>query len=375
MAINLNTEIKVYSMHIMAEDIYKNINDLTKDCIQNNTLPYLNDSPLPQDMNIVNGRHLGDINKIQLELKAGQIGAKSLKWIYGADAALMGLELKTPENSSSEYQVAKNNSRMFNTDPIIGLANVRRDVSLSTSNVNNESNILHEGIQMEAQTIYLLDQFTERSVQRALNPIRIEESLELRGNEESRRHKKIIAQNMLKNIAEYDSGIKGASLREVKRSNLKKNFSRDSSIAESVRDNHQKLTKGYDNFQKQVFAALNAYYVRQETGIQMGKELNPAQKQMLTIALQELSKNDSPRLAQTLCDTFFFAERSTHYEFSHERIYSQMDLNNRLSVLAPKAARFEERNVDSLVADRTKEKLKEREREFKPRQITHQRGM
>lgn len=98
MAINLNTEIKVYSMHIMAEDIYKNINDLTKDCIQNNTLPYLNDSPLPQDMNIVNGRHLGDINKIQLELKAGQIGAKSLKWIYGADAALMGLELKTPEN-------------------------------------------------------------------------------------------------------------------------------------------------------------------------------------------------------------------------------------------------------------------------------------
>jgi len=375
MAINVNTEIKVYSMHVMANDIYRNINELMKDCLDNKSVPYLEEIPLPQDMNIVNGRHLGDINKIQLELKAGQIGAKSLKWIYGADAALMGLELKTAENSPSEYQKARDKSSKFNTEPVIGLANVRRDVSLSTSGIRNESDILHEGIQMEAQTIYLLDQFTEKSIEKALTPHKIEESLELRGSEESRKHKKIIAQNMLKNIAEYDSGIKESELRESKRNNIRQNFSQNSDIVSQVKMAHEKLVSNYDNYQRQVFNALKSYYVKQETGLKMGKELSPEQKMHLSISLEELSKTDSPRLAQTLADSFFFSERTTHYGFSHQKIYSQLDMDKKHNVLAPKAARFEDRGIESLAAERTRDKLREREREFKPHHMTYQRGL
>ena len=50
------------------ESIHKEINSLMLDCINNNKVPYIQDMPLPQDVNIVNGRHIGDINKVLMRM-------------------------------------------------------------------------------------------------------------------------------------------------------------------------------------------------------------------------------------------------------------------------------------------------------------------
>ena len=88
------SEIKTYSTSVLLKDVWKEINNLVQENIIKGTLPYLVNKPYPQDSNLVTTNHLGDINKIELELTAASIGAKSLEWIFEADAEMIGLELK-----------------------------------------------------------------------------------------------------------------------------------------------------------------------------------------------------------------------------------------------------------------------------------------
>lgn len=141
------TGIKTYSLKIAAMDIYKTVNSLMAENIRNGTVPYFMKNPLPQDINIVNGRHSGDINKILIELKAAKIGAKSLRWIYGADASLLGLELK-----------ANGTNPNFDTKPLICFANIKKNSS-----------------ELDAQCVYLLDQFSDKSIAGALKFTRTEQ--------------------------------------------------------------------------------------------------------------------------------------------------------------------------------------------------------
>lgn len=349
-------DIKTYSLGIEIKDIYKEINDLVIDNIKNNTLPYVQDIPLPQDMNIVNGKHLADVNKVQLELKASQIGAKSLKWIFGADAALMGLELKE-EGKKSE--------------PIVVLANTRRDLSHSTSDIANTSNIAAEGMKVDAQTVYLLDQFTEQSVEKALTQSRIEQQIELRGNELAQKQKRVIAKNMIKNIAEYDSGLREKDLRAAKAKNVVENY-KDPEVKNKMAEAFKNLSKSFDGRQKDVFNVMYSYYLKQETGLVSKTE--PEAKKMFIENLWNLAHEENPVLAKTLTQSVLYTDRATQYKFDFERIYTEKDVADRTHATAPKAAEFKDYQPESLVSERVANRLREREREFKPRQVTHQRG-
>ena len=64
----------------------------------------------------------------------------------------------------------------------------------------------------------------------------------------------------------------------------------------------------------------------------------------------------------------------THFDFEQNRIFTQEDLEKRLSVTSPKASEFEPKRSPELEQDKKIEKLREREVEIKPRHITHQRG-
>ncbi len=371
-----NTEIKTYAYNVLLEDIYREINSLASENVRNNTIPYVKDNPLPQDMNIVNGHHLADINKVQLELKAAKIGAKSLKWIYGADAALLGLELKSKENSPVEFRKAKKNSKGYDSDPIIVLANVRRELSGIGSRASKVADIAQEGIKTNAQTAYLLDQFTEKSISRALKLCHLEESLNVLGNEAVRKQKGQISRNMLKNISEYDSGTKESDLREEKRKNIARNCKSEKVLGE-VKNTFLKATGKYDNSQKAIFSILNNYYVKQETGLQMGKPLSPEKKELFIKMFDECSKIDSPRLAQVLSESFFYSERLTHYDFSYDRIYRESELKSKLRVTAPNAARFEKDigGISSLADEKIAKRLRERDREMQINRSPRLRGM
>lgn len=321
----LKTDIKTYPIEALTDSIHNEINVLMLDCIKNGRVPYVQDKPLPQDVNIVNGRHMGDINKIHLELKAASMNAKSLKWIYGADAALIGLEKKE------------------GVQPLMITGNVRG--------------------KLDSQSVYLIDQFTEVSLNKALSFSRSDED----------KKKKTIAQNMIKNISEYDAGTSEASLRENKRKNISSNLKSPNALKD-VKEAFENVTSGYDNFQKIIFSALNNYYIKQETGLELKKPMSEAEKKELISALEKTANTPSPRLALTLSSSFLYSERMTHFNFEKNRIFTQEDYEKHLSVTSPKAAEFEPKQSPEIEQNKNIERLRERELEVKPRHITHQRG-
>ena len=319
------------------DNLYREINLQMLDCIKKDNVPYLKENPLPQDMNVVNGRHFGDINKIRLELKAAQINAKSLKWIYKADADFMGLKLKDGMDVS----------------PLTVYANVNRDgTSLRT----------------ESQPVFLLDQFTDESIKSAIELTRSEGT----SNEEVQ--KRAIAENMIRNITEYDTGIAEKNLRENKRKNISTNL-KNPEIMKEVSSAYNNATKYYDASQKMIFGVLNNFFIRQETSLNLKGSLSATQIENLKSAFEATAKVDSPRLTQTLAECFLYTQRLTHYGFSPERIYSKEDLNKSLSVFSPAAAKFEPKKDPAINRNNEIEKQREREQEIKPRHSTHQRAL
>ena len=312
---------------MLAGGIHEQINKLMLECIKNNTVPYVQEKPLPQDVNVVNGQHLGDINKVYLELKAAAMGAKSLKWIYGADAAFVGL---------------KKNTEM-NTGPVMITGNVRGS--------------------LDSQSIYLLDQFTEDSLNKALSFSRSDED----------KKKRTIAQNMIQSMSQYDSGIEESSLREKKRRNISNNL-KDRNVLNEVKQAFENAVSGYDDAQKTIFSVLNNYYIKQETGLELQKPLSGQEKEQLVSSLEKTAKTPSPRLAITLADCFLYSERMTHYAFEQNRVFTKEAYNKTLSVTAPKAGEFAQKKNSDLEQDRDIDRIRQRELEVKPRHITHQRG-
>lgn len=321
----MKNEIKTYPVEALTDSIHNEINNLMRDCIKNNRIPYIQSKPLPQDVNVVNGHHLGDINKVYLELKAASIGSESLKWIYGADAALIGLEKKA------------------DAEPLMITGNVRGKV--------------------DSQSIYLLEQFTEDSLNKALSYSRSDDD----------KKKKTIAQNMIRNITEYDSGTVEAQLRENKRKNISNNL-KSQNILKEIKQAFVNATSEYDNSQKTIFSALNNYYIKQETGLELNKPMTEQEKNELLLALEKTANTPSPRLALTLAESFLYSQRMTHYDFEQNRIFTKEDYDKKLSVTAPKAAEFEPNKSLELERDKDIERIRERELEVKPRHITHQRG-
>lgn len=307
------------------------------DCIKKGTVPYLNETPLPQDMNVVNGRHFGDMNKIFLELKAASINARSLKWIYKNDAEFLGLKLKDD----------------IDVSPVTVYANISRN-----------------GLefQTESQSVYLLDQFTDKSVQDAIELTRSA------GTSPEEVQRRGIAEKLITNIAEYDSGVLEKQLRENKRKNISVNF-KDPEIKSQVFAAYNNATQFYDSSQKLIFGALNNYYIKQETSLNLKGPLSFDEREKLKNALEANAKVDSPRLLQTLTECFLYTERLTHYGFNKERIYTKDDLNKSLDIFSPSASQFEPKKAPALNRNNEIEKIREREHEIKPRHVTHQRGL
>ncbi len=293
----LNTDIKVFPLNSIADTVYQEINEMMLYCIINDRVPYVQDLPLPQDINIINGQHLYDINKIRLELKAAQLGAKSRKWIYGADASYIGLELK-PHLS----------------EPLICFANTKRE----------------EDDELDAQSIYLLDQFTDESIKRVLKKY----------HTDNNSHKNKLSLQMFKFISEYDSGSSENELRENKRKNISDNLQDDDILMElSLRFSN--ITQKYNGAQKFIFLALNNYYIKQETGLSIKKPLTASNKAKLNSALKSLAETKSAKLTQTLVECFLYSQRMTHYRFSKERVYTKNELDEELYVLAPDVSSFD----------------------------------
>ncbi len=345
----LNSEIKTYPIQVMLGDIYKEINRLMKENIKDGAVPYVKETPLPQNMNIVSGYHLGDINKVLLELKASKIGAKSLKWIFGADAAFLGLELKAKEN------------------PVVAFANtIRNREETHGDAVEN---------QLGAQTAYLLDQFTEKSIKRALSFASLDKNPDMSGNGKTEMQKKVMAQSMLRNICEYDTGFLEKDLRDSKRKNVASNW-KDTDVIKDVNESFKNVTEKYSATEKSIFKVLSSYFLTQSTGLKITRPLSREEKKSFIKNLYDTSNVDSPRFAQIAAESSMFAERQTHLDFSYGYVYEKSEDKSKPKIVPPKAALFErdDKHINSRSDEKTMQNIHNRERE-REMNITHARGL
>lgn len=355
-------EIKAYAVGVGARDLYKQVNELLSENLKNRTVPYFAEEPLPQDMNIVTGTRLGDINKIVLELKAASIGATSLKWIYGADAAMLGLELK--DGNAKEYAAAKEKCRGFNTEPVVVYAQVPSNFSPDVKKQMGYSSIVSEGLGMDAQAVYLLDQFTEKSVRRALSPKKIEETIMFKGSDAARKKIKVISQNMIMNMSEYDTGIRHESLRAAMRENCVKNLNQNGPVYAAIVSTKDSIFAGYTNDQKNIFRMLYKYYLQQNTGMKTDMKASPEkikefEGKVATGIINLLNSDDPTAAARTFTDALLFSDRTTHIEFEYERVYMEADKERRRKSLVPSRMAFapSKEEQPSILMDRREQEL------------------
>ena len=326
--------IKTYPSAAASRDIWKSINSLTQQNISEGTLPYLQNTPLPQDMNLVTGSHLSDISRIELELAGSLAGAKSLEWIFGADAEMVGLELKNPDNAQAVV-ISKNIERGTGSGGI------------------------------DCQNAYLLDQFTEESRARLFDPNLVQILCDVSDNDTKAKIKTIV-HNIVKNMDEYHRGERELPLVRQKRTNLKQNISNDF-IQQKIREKTKNLTSGYNTNQKIVFDHLQNYYLKQFTGLSTYNLTNEV-RDKIAKSFKELSLVNTPRLAETLASSFLLSERKVHYEFEQEKVYSLEDKSKKLDTLVPQAAKM---NFTRQEQEKKKDKLRDRDRTLRPQ---HTRG-
>lgn len=332
--------IKTFALSVAAKDIYQTINLLTQDNIKADTIPYLQDAPIPENMNIINGRKLGDINKITLETYAAKIGAKSTMFLFGADAEYLGLELKS--SNQKEMNEARKENKNFSCDPIIVFANVQRNMAKNTYDIANETDIAHEGAQLDAQCVYLLDQFTEKSKQRVYT--HLESRINKYDDPALQKKAKIMTQNIIKYRNEYNSGTIEKEQKELIKTNCKHNMAKltkdgkENPIRKEVELAMKEITSGKSPEEKAIFSTLYKYYMQQQSGINCGLPLSETEKEQFKLAINKLSKENSPLLAETMSKTMFFVKRLGHYNFSYEYVYSEKDLQEKQRVATARKA-------------------------------------
>jgi hypothetical protein len=193
---------------------------------RNRTLPYAREAPLPPNTDSVRNSHCSDVNALAIELKAAAIGIERTAWIFGADAEFLGLELREPEANSA-----------FDPDPALWFARI-------TSRPETP---------VEAQTVYLIDQFTEKSLDRLASSA-YGNSPETSRTEEERetlKRRRLMAQNVLFALHNYDSGLSDTELCHSRQ--------------EAMRGNATPGTPGFSTGQKYYVAASNGLEKNEKT--------------------------------------------------------------------------------------------------------------
>jgi hypothetical protein len=210
----------------------------------NRTIPYARETPLPPNTDIVRAIHCNDINTQKIELKAASIGIERTAWVFGADAEFLGLRLRKPEANGP-----------FDPDPLLWFARI-------ASRPQNP---------VEAQTAYLIDQFTGESLNR-LASYAYEGSMEHQkagDDEEIRKRRRLMAQNVLFALHRYDSGLSDTELHLSRRQAVKDNTAPGTAGFSVTQKYYAASSAGMDKTHKQLFNTMLNYRSVQNTGKQI----------------------------------------------------------------------------------------------------------
>jgi hypothetical protein len=208
---------------------------------RNRTMPYARETPLPPDTDIVRNSHCNDINAQTIELKAAAAGIERTAWIFGADAEFLGLTLRKPEADD-----------VFNPDPVLWFAHIPGRPEAP----------------VEAQTAYLIDQFTGESLNRLASAAWGSPPENSRPEEdgEVQKRRRLMARNVLFALHNYDSGLSDSELLRLRRQAMRENATPGTAGFPVSRKYYAAASKGPGKTQKTLFNAMLNYRSVQNTG-------------------------------------------------------------------------------------------------------------
>lgn len=346
--------ITTYAVNRDFDSNYKEINSLIRENLKNNTMPVISDKTFPPDMNIITGKTRMDINKEKIALKAASIGATSTMWIYGADAAQLGLELKA--KNPVEYQKAVKQNPNYNCRPVV-IQNARE--RFSDKDMSFKSNTLSESLCIDCQCAYLLDQFTEKSVERLFTEKLLQNKIP---------YAVYMAKEIIANRNEYNTGEMQIERTKHIKQNLFLNLQKSSPVFQEIVNKRNSIYKNYLPEQKVIFECYYKHFNEQASGEKL-YNFSAEEKKNILKAFNSLmskidenkeNKNISGIISRTIFDAYSFSERLTHYNFSLEPIYTRdeqikKDANRRV----PAAMQQELKNKSKTVQnEQTKQKFK-----------------
>ncbi|MDR2742360.1 MAG: hypothetical protein LBB98_09440 [Treponema sp.] len=237
-------------------------------------MPYARELPLPHNTDVVRNIHCNDINTQKIELKAAAIGIERTAWVFGADAEFLGLRLREPEADGP-----------FDPDPLLWFAHI-------ASRPQNP---------LEAQTAYLIDQFTGASLNRLASYAYegLPEHYEAREDEETRKRRRLMAQNILFALHNYDSGLSDTALHQSRQQAMKDNTSPGTAGFPITQKYYAASSGGLNKTQKQLFNAMLNYRSVQNTGKRSIDWNNGKPSEQLYDTIRELI-SDIRKTARTL---------------------------------------------------------------------------
>jgi hypothetical protein len=249
---------------------------------RNRTMPYAQETPLPPNTDVVRNVHCGDINAQTIELKAASTGIERTAWIFGADAEFLGLQLRKPEENGP-----------FNPDPVLWFAHISSRPETP----------------VEAQAVYLIDQCDGKSLNR-LAAYAYEGSPENNRageDEEARKRRRLMAQNVLFALHNYDSDLSDAELHQSWQKAMRENTTPGTAGFLTVQNYYAAASNGLGKTQKELFNTMLNYRSVQSAGAWTIDWNNGKPSERLYDSMRELIANIR-KTARTMFNAHMTAE-------------------------------------------------------------------
>jgi len=226
------------------------LQSLLETAVQSQSLYFAQSPPLPEDVDVVRNIHSNDINTQKIELKAASLSLDRLTWMYGADAEFLGLELKA--NVQSDPGIGNVYSTEYGADPVLRFVHIKG---------RNNSPI-------DAQYVYFIDQFTEKSLNRLGIYAGISSigSQSEGGDESIQRYRTLLAQNVLASLQNYDSGIFDREPLKQKRETILRNTKEGTPGFVTAKNAYRDCTRTITDTEKLLFNTIHKYTVAQGAG-------------------------------------------------------------------------------------------------------------
>ena len=297
--------IYCYSEFDNSDKIPDRIYKLLKECLDKGCLPYLSEKDNRArccNSSAINSRVIQSVQAIELDLFGSLIKEHTYgKWIYGAEAKYLGLELK---EDSKNPRISEPACYSY----INGRFNVR---------YNNTTQTLNEGLKCNNQAVYFLEQFTPESINRAFTTKNIRRALS-----DTYDDKNLLAYSnaLISSLTDYGKNPSFISHLQDAAKNIAKNLSIDNPNQE-VTGQVREFVKGYKADEKKVFLTVARYYTKQNGGDMDIKPFEASLEDFKNI----LERHDAKYVTDILYNAKVFADRLSFYDFSYEQVYTEQE--------------------------------------------------